>query len=434
MTNITHQRFNHDRSNYQGIAAKIDKLPHFLPAITGLANIASGIYNSSNAHTGNWGTKDLGVTEAIQRVIAPSAYADSGGSNLINGSSNKGSTLGANDMGYLNITGGSPFVPIAQLNGTQSSGSGSNGSGSGGPRPGENGYVNPNTIPGNDDYNRLIDEAYSGTNNYLNQAEQALREDQPRVLQDLENQFGISAKTLEQNRDTTYGTLDTNLAKADQRTQNVLADSRRLYDELRRGYGQRFGGASSAGQAATELGNLEQQRQTGRTQQDYSNYANEISSKRVEVERDYATKTEKLQYDKQAAVNEVNREFQSKLLNIVQSRTQNESAKAQAKMQALQELRNQVQQINLAELQFKQQLQLQYAKNSQLVDSQAQTLASLGLGADQSLSSLLGSNSMQTPESDLTVGNTTSTNPASQLFGNIRKKLDENSFISSLTN
>lgn len=154
------------------------------------------------------------------------------------------------------------------------------------------------------DINKQIDEAYNPTMQYLGQAEGNLRNDFPTIQNEIGTLYDLQGKSYDQNKTNAFTSLDNQQQQGYDRNNDVMADARRLYDELRRGYGQRFGGASSAGQAATELGNLEQQRQQGRTQREYTSFTNEINAKRTEIEQGYALKVEKLGADRIAALNE----------------------------------------------------------------------------------------------------------------------------------
>lgn len=257
---------------------------------------------------------------------------------------------------------------------TSSSGGGSNSN--------LNPHINPATGAWDDNYfsgqqqdiNKLIDEAYGSSQNYLNDAENNLRSDYPTVLKDITGQYNLGVNQAGSARTNALGAISTQQELATQKNQDVMSDARRLYDELRRGYQQRFGGASSAGQAATELGNLEQQRQQGKIGRDYTNTVNQIEGQRVQVQQKYDESLQQLEQTKNVAVNEANRDFQNKLLQISQSRAENEQAKAQARLSALQDLRNKVFQINLQNMQFQQTLQAQKAAADQQLSQYASTL------------------------------------------------------------
>lgn len=240
---------------------------------------------------------------------------------------------------------------------------------------------------GNTDQNKLIDEAYGASSGYLDQAENALRSDYPTILSEIDAQRAAAERTATTGKESTLGTINEQQTLATQRNQNVMADARRLYDELRKGYQQRFGGASSAGQAATELGNLEQQRQMGRTQQDFGNTMRQVEQARTQVEQKFQDQIYQLEQTTNQAKNEANRDFQNKLLQISQSRAENEQAKAQARLSALQDLRNKVYQIDLQNLQFQQTLAQQKQQAELGLSDYANSLSGLGSQATNAVGS-----------------------------------------------
>lgn len=223
-------------------------------------------------------------------------------------------------------------------------------------------YDNP------DDYYRMIDEAYNPSFDYLGKAEAALRGDLPDTLQSIEGNNEVSSAQLAASKDQTMGTLNSQQLEAQQRKLYADAANRRLHDEQRMGYRQRFGGMSSAGQAASELSTVEQQRQLGNNQQNLETFSRDIAGKVHEVETNFALGQKELLQRKQDAITQANRDFQNKLLQIEQNRADLNMNKAQARLQALQNLRNQVFQINLQNMQFQQTLEAQ--KQASLLDIQ----------------------------------------------------------------
>lgn len=265
---------------------------------------------------------------------------------------------------------------------------------------------------------RLIDEAYGASSNYLNQAEQALRGDYPTILSEIDAQRAAAQRTATTGKESTLGTIGEQQTLANQRNQNVMSDARRLYDELRRGYQQRFGGASSAGQAATELGNLEQQRQAGKTQQEYGNTMRQIETARTEVEKKFQDQIYQLEQTTNQAKNEAQRDFQNKLLQISQSRAANEQAKAQARLSALQDLRNKVYKIDLQNLQFQQTLAQQKQQQSQQLSDYASTISGYGTQATNAVGDFT---SLPGASSNLQTGQTLGASTTNPYVGSVGK-------------
>lgn len=259
------------------------------------------------------------------------------------------------------------------------------------------------TGPSQSDITNEINSVYDSSNSYLNQAESNLRSDLPTVLDEAQKQYELAIQGLSQGKEQTVGTINEQGVQAGQRKDDALSAARRLYNELRTGYQQRFGGSTSAGQAASEISNVEQQRQMGATTRGYSDTVRQLETQKVDVQKNYDLGLAQLSQQKQESVNQINRDFQQKLLTISQNRAQLESQKSQARLQALQELRNQVFAINQQTNQFQQTLQAQKAQADLELDTYSKRLGIASSGAQAS-----GQN----------YTNSTTTNPTSNLQAN----------------
>lgn len=355
----------HNRSNYYGISERIESMPHFLGSLVGTVQQLARTNQFSPTAGGLWqGTpisdRIVGKAHASAPAPAPKAPPKKA---VLPASTGQGGAFPISGGFQGNTSGGGGGTPVQSA-----------------PQNFDQGFD-----MGMDDTNRLIDEAYGASSGYLNEAENALRGDHPTILAEIAAQQEAGLRTAGQGRESSLGQVAMSEQSAQMRNENVMADARRLYDELRRGYGQRFGGASSAGQAATELGNLEQQRQMGRTQQEYTQTLKQVEAQKVAINQKFEDQKFQLEQTKNQAVNEANRDFQNKLLQISQSRAENEQAKAQARLSALQDLRNKVYQINLQNLQFQQSLALQKQQDESTLSSYSQSLANSVSGASNAV-------------------------------------------------
>lgn len=277
--------------------------------------------------------------------------------------------------------------------------------------------------PSQDEINKAIDEAYSGSMDYLNQAEGALRSDLPNVLQEAQNAYNTNAKMLQDQKDKAFNTFGEQTNQAGQRYEDALAASRRLYNELRNGYTQRFGGASSAGQAAGEISAVEQQRQQGQNQRQYGDVIRQIDMQRQDVENNFNTGLLQLEQQKQAAINQANRDFQQKLLDINSKRAELGQNKAQARLAALQDLRNKVFQIQLQNQQFQQTLEAQRQQAHAQLGNYANQVSGALTNASNA-STAFNQSTTTNPQSNLQANSTSSTS-ASPYVGTIQPKKDD---------
>lgn len=253
--------------------------------------------------------------------------------------------------------------------------------------------------------NSEIDSIYNPSMDYLNQAEGTLRNDYTNVLSQAEKDFQTLQSQLTGNKNTNLATIGENQVKATQVKDDALSAARRLYDELKRGYSQRFGGSTSAGGAASEIASVEQQRQMGQTSRQYTDTIRQLEGQKQQVEQEYQTGLLKLEQNKQQAITQAQSDFQNKLLEIANNRTQIESAKAQQKLEALQQLRNSVFQIQQQTYQFQQTLDAQ--KKQSDIDLQ-NYMARLNAQGQASGTSVQNSGINTDPTSSLQAGYTSS--------------------------
>lgn len=173
-----------------------------------------------------------------------------------------------------------------------------------------------------DEYLSLIDQEANNSLNFLNQQESAIGSERESTLGNIEKQRA------------------TNKESARTAKEDAQSAARRLYNELQMGYRQRFGGASSAGEAAQALTNAEQQRTMAGNERSYQNAITQVDT------------------SADSAIASAQSEFRNQLLQISQNRTQVESEKLAARRQALSDLSNKVFQIQQQRETFKQNLQL----------------------------------------------------------------------------
>jgi len=221
--------------------------------------------------------------------------------------------------------------------------------------------------------NKAIDEAYNPQMGYLNEAESMLRRDFPTIQAELEAQTKANAAQLAGNKQKAIAGTEKNITEAKSRKEDALSQARRLFAELQRGNIARFGGTSSAGQAASEIQGQEMQRQFGGTQRDFGKFMQDVQAQQAQIETDYNTALLQQEQAKQNALNQANRDFQAKLLEIGRLKAETESNKAMRRLQALQDLRNQVFAVNQQNTQFQQQLEAaKYQQQLQLQTYQQQ--------------------------------------------------------------
>lgn len=213
--------------------------------------------------------------------------------------------------------------------------------------------------PSMDPIMQEINNMASANNNYLNDVQSQMQSGFNTYQQDAQAQQAAQQAQLDASRNTSLQTVATNEQAAEQRRVDALSAARRLYDELMRSGSQRFGGASSAGQAYSELNAQEQQRRMGGIQSDYNTTMTQFENQKSQIEQQYQASIANLQAQTTQFMNEKRRDFDNKLMEISRMRNETEQNKSQMRLEALQQLRNEVFSVNAQALQFKQQLDAQ---------------------------------------------------------------------------
>lgn len=224
------------------------------------------------------------------------------------------------------------------------------------------------------DLDAEINNIYGEQMGYLDSAEKNLRGDYPNVLADVEANYGAQKGTIDSNRQRAQGELAGNLTAAEQRKAQAEMKNRQAYDEQGRAAFQRFGGGSSAGGAASELLARGQAQDLGAVQQQFNDYSQEIERNKKQIETDYSAALESLDARKSTAINEANREFQGKLLEITRMKSEAGANKGQQRLQALMDLRNKTFQIEQENTQFLRTLEQQKSAAQMDLDSFAKKL------------------------------------------------------------
>ena len=268
-----------------------------------------------------------------------------------------------------------------------------------------------------------IDKIYGETMGLLGNQESSLTANQGTVNADIEAQYGASKQSLGTEKTIGERSLTEAGTQAGQTKENALTAGTRLYNELQQGGVQRFGGASSAGQAYSEISGREYQRGQAGTQQAYQNAMTKITTLKSNLQDKYDSSIYNLEVQKNSAITEARRGFQEQLANIESMKVEAGQNKSTQRLELLQNLRNQVYQINLASVQTstalaqqQQQATAQLAQYEQLVNS---TNTSAGQQNDL-LSSATTTNPQWAPQ---VTGNTSGAAPT--YTGSIAKRRED---------
>lgn len=351
-------------------------------------------------HKGSWGLPEFGVTEFIQKVTGLGGTTGEGGSDLSAtiGTSNINNPQSSYSQSVADAAARTYSTPTSTTTPKMSY-----------PQPMsvDSGVDLSNPVKkteyaqsqGYDTWDQFQDSlkesAYTGPteeelNEYykpaydrLKQAENILNTNKTDTLGLIDQQQKTSQGLLDTQKGSALGLLSEQDIQATQRKEDAMAAARRLYNELQMANQQRFGGASSAGLAASELQGRELMQNRASLTRDYNNAMRQIETSRADVENQYQQGLQQLETRKQEAVLKVTQDFNSKLLEIQNNKSLLDQDKAQARLESLMQMRDRIFQINLEDYNFKQQLAAQKSSyDSQLSAYEKAVLNQTNLAQD----------------------------------------------------
>lgn len=241
-----------------------------------------------------------------------------------------------------------------------------------------------------------IEQQYGQQEQALSQQESALKAAQEAFGKTVESDYATGLSRASGSKQKAESSLQQNTVQAEQRKQDALNAARKLYQEMQMGFRQRFGGATSAGEAAQAILGTEQQRQAGSIGRDYQNTVSQIQAQKVDLENNYQTMLQDLAGQKQRSLAELQNNFMNSLNQINANRTQSIAAREEAKRGVLMQMRNEAfaiaqqaqanqQQLEAMKLQAQLQLDSQLklvaanaAKGSSLVDQFSGRTSTIG--------------------------------------------------------
>lgn len=269
------------------------------------------------------------------------------------------------------------------------------------------------------DINSQIDATYAPTMDYLNQNVNYVGQAKTAAEQQAAADLAANQGILGTNKEQTLGQLSTQARGVQTQKEDALAQARRLFSELQRGNIQRFGGATSAGQAASEIQGAEAQRQFGQTGRQANEAFQKIEQAKAEVETQYKTGLLQLQQSHQAGLAKIQNDFTNAIMQINNQRAATEQQKGQAKLAALQNLRQEALQLQSQATQFQQQLDLMREQANLNIQQYAKTTGAAGTTGASAMNTF-GTQAQQTPSYSQVQG-AVGQNVGNQYVGSIKK-------------
>lgn len=240
-----------------------------------------------------------------------------------------------------------------------------------------------------------IDNSFGANADYLSKAAKNISNQQGSIERDINSLYQSSGSQLGGQYTSGNQQLDQQTQQAQMRKEDAWTAATRLYNELLTGGQQRFGGASSAGEAYGALAGRELQQNQSQIGRDFEGFKQQVDYARQNLKSQYDNAMQVLQTKTVAAINDARRAFQDKLLEIERLKNQNQQAKSAAKLSALQDLRNQVSNINLSASSAQNNLNALAQQLTQQVggySQQASGNVQMGAGAQQAFNTAAPSN------------------------------------------
>jgi len=224
-------------------------------------------------------------------------------------------------------------------------------------------------------YLASIESEYGATNQALNTQENALRQ----AFNEFMGVLGKESKTAKGSALTSKQSAQNKIAQgrvtAEQSKQDALSAATRLFNELQTGYRQRFGGASSAGEAAQTILGGEQQRQAGMATRDFVNTNRQLDAQGLDIDRQYDDSIQQIESETSRAKADQNADFMQNLTAINNNRTLSIQAKEYAKRQLMLQQRQEAAAMEQNRQAMLQQITLMREQARIQLETQKQSLA-----------------------------------------------------------
>lgn len=349
-------------------------------------------------HRGSWGgLPDFGITEAVQRRVAPARTStNQGGSNLV-GRAQPQPKPKATFSPRPTVQYSSPIGPTRPANilgtgGTGGSGSGGVGSGSGDVGSGGAPYEDQPDQP-SIDFDALIAPALEGLEAAIGPLTQQFNDTKTSEE---------SARIRNIDRTNTDITAQQGILNNAETKQNANAESaadaaRRQFSEIQQGIQGMYGGSTGTGAFAAEIAGSQSLRNLGEIKQGLSQAVLEIDNKRQQIKDIGRIAIQDIEDQTRDRVKQAKTQLDLSLADIRRQKGELQSRKAELAMNAMQFYQQSVNAVNQRNAAFKQQLYVsQQAADQQLQQSiakaktAAQSVTDFDFGALSKTMSPLG--------------------------------------------
>ena len=192
----------------------------------------------------------------------------------------------------------------------------------------------------------MINDQYNSNNQFLNQQEGLLRGVMPGQVEGINQSYDLTKQGMDIEKDSTIKDFLRREELNFKNKEDVVSQARRLYNEMKQGSKQKFGGMTSAGEAVKELLGREFMSNVSGAKQTFQENQQQIFTKKIDFDKTYQNQVAQLGLGKTEALKELDLKFQSNLMDIMAQRQQNESWKRERQLASLKSYANEVRAVN----------------------------------------------------------------------------------------
>lgn len=193
-----------------------------------------------------------------------------------------------------------------------------------------------------------LNDIYGGIMDYIGQQRKALQSNKAQLMQLATSPYEQAIPAIEAETEKAVAGLGQTASKVGREKESALDQARRMYGELSTRNLQMFGGggASSTGQAASELLSQEQMRNTGDIQQQAQDQLQNIEMQITNINREKDVKLRELDMQKNQAITQAELNFRDQLAQIDQMEFETKQNKKVEKINLLRQYRQDLSDTN----------------------------------------------------------------------------------------
>lgn len=224
-----------------------------------------------------------------------------------------------------------------------------------------------------DQYLKQVEDTFNKVMGYINENAGLLQQSRTTAEQQAEADLAANQALLGQQRSEATRSLQEQGITAEKKKEDALSQARRLYTDLSQASQRRFGALSGAGQAMNDVLGRQLQQNFGSIGSQAADVQREIAQGIQTVDEKFNTGMMQLQQSVQTAKAKIFSDFTNAMMQINNMKGAAESEKGNAKLQALQWVRDQAAALNMQQVTFQQQLEAMREQQKMNLESYAQT-------------------------------------------------------------